>query len=291
MTVRPARCSRSWIPACCRHCRTPGARGMPISACRRPERWTARPLGRRISWWATRLTPPASSRPSTALGPVRCRLHRRSDRCRLHRVLLRPEGACVCRCGLPGQDRLHPGRAPGRRDAFLSGGAWRVANGTEPAVGQLQHRPAERAGSAAAGSGQRVVPSRPEGQVFGRPGVGGKCTAFLADAADPARPAGRRTHRRRAPVAPDLDLHGQCRVQSCRPPSRGPADRPPVGYRAAERGHRHRGGAAPTERTAGRLRPDHPTTGGYPVVAVLRDRALDHLAQLRPATEVRFSRG
>ena len=37
--------------------------------------------------------------------------------------------------------------------------------------------------------------------------------------------------------------------------------------------------------------PDHPTTGGYPVVAVVRDRALDQLAQLRPADEVRFSRG
>jgi biotin-dependent carboxylase-like uncharacterized protein len=37
--------------------------------------------------------------------------------------------------------------------------------------------------------------------------------------------------------------------------------------------------------------PDHPTTGGYPVVAVVRDRALDQLAQLRPDALVRFSRG
>jgi allophanate hydrolase subunit 2 len=37
--------------------------------------------------------------------------------------------------------------------------------------------------------------------------------------------------------------------------------------------------------------PDHPTTGGYPVVAVVRERALDLLAQLRPAALVRFSRG
>jgi biotin-dependent carboxylase-like uncharacterized protein len=35
--------------------------------------------------------------------------------------------------------------------------------------------------------------------------------------------------------------------------------------------------------------PDHPTTGGYPVVAVVRDRALDLLAQLRPGARVRFS--
>jgi biotin-dependent carboxylase-like uncharacterized protein len=37
--------------------------------------------------------------------------------------------------------------------------------------------------------------------------------------------------------------------------------------------------------------PDHPTTGGYPVVAVVRDRALDQLAQLRPGDTLRFSRG
>ena len=37
--------------------------------------------------------------------------------------------------------------------------------------------------------------------------------------------------------------------------------------------------------------PDHPTTGGYPVVAVVRDRAVDQLAQLRPAGLLRFSRG
>jgi len=37
--------------------------------------------------------------------------------------------------------------------------------------------------------------------------------------------------------------------------------------------------------------PDHPTTGGYPVVAVVRDRALDQIAQLRPGDLLRFSRG
>lgn len=37
--------------------------------------------------------------------------------------------------------------------------------------------------------------------------------------------------------------------------------------------------------------PDHPTTGGYPVVGVVRDRALDQLAQLRPGALLRFSRG
>jgi len=37
--------------------------------------------------------------------------------------------------------------------------------------------------------------------------------------------------------------------------------------------------------------PDHPTTGGYPVVAVVRDRVLDQLAQLRPGALLRFSRG
>lgn len=33
---------------------------------------------------------------------------------------------------------------------------------------------------------------------------------------------------------------------------------------------------------------DHPTTGGYPVIAVVRDEDIDHLAQARPGTPVRF---
>jgi allophanate hydrolase subunit 2 len=33
---------------------------------------------------------------------------------------------------------------------------------------------------------------------------------------------------------------------------------------------------------------DHPVTGGYPVVAVLTERACDHAAQLRPGDAVRF---
>lgn len=33
---------------------------------------------------------------------------------------------------------------------------------------------------------------------------------------------------------------------------------------------------------------DHPTTGGYPVIAVVRDEDIDHLAQARPGTKVRF---
>jgi biotin-dependent carboxylase-like uncharacterized protein len=35
--------------------------------------------------------------------------------------------------------------------------------------------------------------------------------------------------------------------------------------------------------------PDHPVTGGYPVIAVLTDRASDHAAQLRPGDIVWFS--
>jgi allophanate hydrolase subunit 2 len=34
--------------------------------------------------------------------------------------------------------------------------------------------------------------------------------------------------------------------------------------------------------------PDAPVTGGYPVVAVVRDADLDHAAQLRPGDPVRF---
>jgi biotin-dependent carboxylase-like uncharacterized protein len=34
---------------------------------------------------------------------------------------------------------------------------------------------------------------------------------------------------------------------------------------------------------------DHPVTGGYPVIAVLTDRAADHAAQLRPGETVRFA--
>ncbi len=34
--------------------------------------------------------------------------------------------------------------------------------------------------------------------------------------------------------------------------------------------------------------PDHPTTGGYPVVGVLTDASCDQLAQLRPGQRVRF---
>lgn len=36
---------------------------------------------------------------------------------------------------------------------------------------------------------------------------------------------------------------------------------------------------------------DHPVTGGYPVIAVLTDRAADHAAQLRPGDRVRFMAG
>ncbi len=35
--------------------------------------------------------------------------------------------------------------------------------------------------------------------------------------------------------------------------------------------------------------PDHPTTGGYPVIAVVDERALGTVAQLAPGTSVRFS--
>lgn len=34
---------------------------------------------------------------------------------------------------------------------------------------------------------------------------------------------------------------------------------------------------------------DHPTTGGYPVIAVVRDADVDRLAQVRPGDRVRFS--
>ncbi|GAA3673462.1 biotin-dependent carboxyltransferase family protein [Nocardioides ginsengisoli] len=37
--------------------------------------------------------------------------------------------------------------------------------------------------------------------------------------------------------------------------------------------------------------PDHPVTGGYPVIAVVRARALPMVAQLRPGQGVRFHRG
>jgi allophanate hydrolase subunit 2 len=36
--------------------------------------------------------------------------------------------------------------------------------------------------------------------------------------------------------------------------------------------------------------PDAPVTGGYPVLAVVREADLDHAAQLRPGDEVRFRR-
>ena len=35
--------------------------------------------------------------------------------------------------------------------------------------------------------------------------------------------------------------------------------------------------------------PDHPVTGGYPVIAVLTDRDADHAGQLRPGGTVRFA--
>jgi allophanate hydrolase subunit 2 len=35
--------------------------------------------------------------------------------------------------------------------------------------------------------------------------------------------------------------------------------------------------------------PDHPTTGGYPVIAVVDERALGTVAQLAPGTSVRFT--
>ena len=38
------------------------------------------------------------------------------------------------------------------------------------------------------------------------------------------------------------------------------------------------------------LGPDHPVTGGYPVIAVVADRHLDRLAQVRPGETLRFRR-
>ena len=35
--------------------------------------------------------------------------------------------------------------------------------------------------------------------------------------------------------------------------------------------------------------PDHPVTGGYPVIAVLTDQDADHAGQLRPGGTVRFA--
>jgi len=39
------------------------------------------------------------------------------------------------------------------------------------------------------------------------------------------------------------------------------------------------------------LGPDHPVTGGYPVIAVVADHHLDRLAQVRPGEILRFRRG
>lgn len=39
------------------------------------------------------------------------------------------------------------------------------------------------------------------------------------------------------------------------------------------------------------LGPDHPVTGGYPVIAVVANRHLDRLAQVRPGETLRFRRG
>ncbi len=38
------------------------------------------------------------------------------------------------------------------------------------------------------------------------------------------------------------------------------------------------------------LGPDHPVTGGYPVIAVVLDDHVDRLAQVRPGEIVRFTR-
>jgi len=35
--------------------------------------------------------------------------------------------------------------------------------------------------------------------------------------------------------------------------------------------------------------PDHPVTGGYPVIAVLTRQDADHAGQLRPGATVRFT--
>jgi allophanate hydrolase subunit 2 len=37
------------------------------------------------------------------------------------------------------------------------------------------------------------------------------------------------------------------------------------------------------------LGPDHPTTGGYPVVGVLRDHAMDAFYKLPPGASVQFT--
>lgn len=81
---------------------------------------------------------------------------------------------------------------------------------------------------------------------------------------------------------------------------RGESDR--VGIRLDGARLPRRGGELPSEPTLpGALQvppdgrpilfgPDAPTTGGYPVIAVVRDADLDQAAQLRPGDTVRFTR-
>ena len=58
--------------------------------------------------------------------------------------------------------------------------------------------------------------------------------------------------------------------------------------RAAERGHGARRAAGSAQRAADDPAGRRPVTGGYPVIAVATDAALDLLAQARPGTRMRF---
>ena len=75
-------------------------------------------------------------------------------------------------------------------------------------------------------------------------------------------------------------------------PRRRPADRPRLAAsphrRTPQRGRRTRLHPATPDGRPVLFGPDHPTTGGYPVVGVLTQASCDLLAQLRPGQRVRF---
>ncbi len=111
-----------------------------------------------------------------------------------------------------------------------------------------------------------------------------------AGAAGPSRAPPRLVHRARAPYPPDRRLPGLTAQQPHRPPH----GRPRAGtvpYRGtAERGSGVGGHPGAAGRGSVVFLHDHPTTGGYPVVGVVAERALAGAAQAVPGTRLRFVR-
>ena len=122
-----------------------------------------------------------------------------------------------------------------------------------------------------------------------RPGAGRRHRATdVLELHGGARPARRLVHRSRrrwcAPTgwSPTAATASACGWSGM--PLRAPLARPAT----AQRGRHPRRNPGAAQRLTVILGPDHPVTGGYPVIGVVADDDIDQVAQIRPGQHVRL---